>query len=70
MNGKKLYKKEDGTKIAGVCGGIAEYLNIDPTLIRLAWALFCLAGGSGLIIYIVAAFVMPNESDVINPPMQ
>lgn len=69
MNGKKLYKKEDGKKIAGVCGGIAEYLNIDPTLIRLAWALFCLAGGSGIIIYIVAAFVMPNESDVINPPM-
>ena len=60
----KLYKKEDGKKIAGVCGGIAEYLNIDPTLIRLAWALFCRAGGSGLIIYIVAAFVMPNESDV------
>lgn len=68
MNGKKLYKKEDGKKIAGVCGGIAEYLNIDPTLIRLAWALFCLAGGSGLIIYIVAAFVMPNECDVIDPP--
>ncbi len=65
MNGKKLYKKEDGKKIAGVCGGIAEYLNMDPTLIRLAWALFCLAGGSGLIIYIVAAFVMPNESDII-----
>ena len=65
MNGKKLYKKEDGKKFAGVCGGIAEYLNIDPTLIRLAWVLFCLAGGSGLIIYIVAAFVMPNESDII-----
>ncbi len=64
MNGKKLYKKEDGKKIAGVCGGIAEYLDIDPTLIRLAWALFCLAGGSGIIIYIVAAFVMPNEYDV------
>jgi len=70
MNGKRLYKKEEGKKLAGVCGGIAEYLNMDPTLIRLAWALFCLAGGSGLIIYIIAAFVMPDESDVINPPMQ
>ena len=70
MNKKRLYKKEDGKKIAGVCGGIAEYLDIDPTLIRLGWALFCLAGGSGLIIYIVAAAVMPKESDVINPPMQ
>lgn len=68
MNGKRLYKKQDGKKIAGVCGGIAEYLDIDPTLIRLAWALFCLAGGSGIIIYIVAAFVMPDESDIINPP--
>ena len=65
MNKKRLYKKEDGKKIAGVCGGIAEYLDIDPTLIRLGWALFCLAGGSGLIIYIVAAAVMPKESDII-----
>ena len=65
MNKKRLYKKEDGKKIAGVCGGIAEYLDIDPTLIRLGWALFCLMGGSGLIIYIVAAAVMPKESDII-----
>ena len=65
MNKKRLYKKEDGKKIAGVCGGIAEYLDIDPTLIRLGWALFCLAGGSGFLIYIVAAAVMPKESDVI-----
>ena len=65
MNKKRLYKKEDGKKIAGVCGGIAEYLDIDPTLIRLGWALFCLAGCSGLIIYIVAAAVMPKESDII-----
>ena len=42
-----------------------EYLDIDPTLIRLGWVLFCLAGGSGLIIYIVAAAVMPKESDII-----
>ena len=65
MNKKRLYKKEDGKKIAGVCGGIAEYLDIDPTLIRLGWALFCLMGGSGLIIYIVAAAVMPKESDIV-----
>ena len=65
MNKKRLYKKEDGKKIAGVCGGIAEYLVIDPTLIRLGWALFCLMGGSGLIIYIVAAAVMPKESDIV-----
>ncbi len=68
MNGKKLYKSERDKKVAGVCGGLAEYLNIDSTLIRLAWVLFCLAGGSGLVIYIVAALIMPNESDIMNPP--
>ena len=69
MNGKKLYKSERDKKIAGVCGGIAEYLNIDSTLIRLAWALVCLAGGSGIVIYIIAALIMPNESDIIDPPV-
>lgn len=69
MNGKKLYKSERDKKIAGVCGGIAEYLNIDSTLIRLAWVLFCLAGGSGIVIYIIAALIMPNESDIIDPPV-
>ncbi len=69
MNEKKLCKIEEGKKIAGVCGGLAKYLNIDVTLIRLAWAFFCLAGGSGLIIYIVAALIMPNEEDVIGPTM-
>ncbi len=67
MDQKKLYKVEEGKKIAGVCGGLARYFNIDVTLIRLAWALFCLAGGSGLLIYFVAAIVMPNEEDVLPP---
>ena len=65
MNGKKLYKIEDGKKIAGVCGGLAEYLNIDPTIIRLIWALCFFLGGTGLLLYIVAALVIPNKSDVI-----
>ena len=64
MNKKRLYKVEDGKKIAGVCGGIAEYLDIDPTFIRLGWALLSLAFGTGIIVYIVAAAVMPKESDV------
>lgn len=68
MRDKRLYKIEDGKKIAGVCGGLAVYFNVDPTLIRLAWCLFCLAGGSGVIAYIIAAIVMPSESDVIMPP--
>lgn len=46
-NGKRLHKSESDKKLCGVCGGIAEYFDIDPTLVRLAWIIFCLAGGSG-----------------------
>ncbi len=67
MNGRKLYKIEHGKKVAGVCGGIAKFLNIDVTIIRLAWVLFTLAGGCGLIAYIIAALVMPAEEDVVVP---
>ena len=67
MKERKLYKIEHGKKIAGVCAGIAKFLNIDVTIIRLAWVLFTLAGGCGLIAYIIAALVMPNEEDVIIP---
>lgn len=58
---KRLCKVEEGKKIDGVCAGIAEYLNIDPTLVRLIWIGFSLAGGSGVIAYILAALVMPRE---------
>ena len=51
--------------LCGVCGGIAEYFNVDPTLIRLGFALFCLAGGSGLLAYIAAAIIMPTKSQVM-----
>ena len=46
MNGKRLYRSESNRMLCGVCAGIAEYFNLDPTLIRLAWALFCVLGGS------------------------
>ena len=61
MNEKKLYKSATDKKIAGVCGGIAEYFNVDATLIRLAWVLFSLLGGSGLLAYIIAAIIMPDR---------
>ena len=67
MQSKMLYRKEEGKKIAGVCAGLAEYLNIDVTLIRLAWALVFFFGGTGLILYIIAAIVMPQESDILPP---
>lgn len=65
---KKLYKVETNKKICGVCGGIAEYLNMDPTVIRLLWVIFLFCGGSGFLAYIVCAFVMPNKSE-IDPPI-
>ena len=49
MNEKKLYKSSTDKKLAGVCGGIAEYFNIDSTLVRLGWVVFSLLGGSCLL---------------------
>ena len=60
---KKLCKRNTNKKICGVCGGIAEYLNADPTLIRLAFLLVCALGGSGVMAYIIAALVMPEARE-------
>lgn len=57
---KKLRKSITDRKISGVCGGIAEYLNIDPTVVRLLWMIFVFCGGSGIIAYIIAAIIMPD----------
>lgn len=62
---KRLYKIEQGKKLDGVCGGIAEYFDIDPTLVRLAWVLFTAFAGGGIIAYIIVAIVMPKKSDII-----
>lgn len=56
---RKLYKSRDNKMVDGVCGGIAEHFDIDPTLVRLGWAMFCVLGGSGVLAYIVAAIVIP-----------
>ena len=61
MNGKKLYRSDENKMLAGVCGGIAEYFGVDPTLIRLAWVGFSLLGGSGLLAYILAAIIIPRD---------
>lgn len=61
MNGKKLYRSDKNKMLAGVCGGIAEYFGVDPTLIRLAWVVFSLLGGSGLLAYILAAIIIPRD---------
>ena len=62
---KRLYRIEEGKKIAGVCGGVAEYFNIDPTVVRLVWALVSCFAGAGVIAYIAGAIIMPVKSEVI-----
>ena len=58
---KRLHRSNENKVIAGVCGGIAEYFDMDPTLIRLAWILFCALGGSGVLAYIIAAIFIPEK---------
>lgn len=58
---KRLYKSSKNKMIDGVCAGIAEYFNIDPTLVRLAAVALLFAGGSAVIAYIVAMIVMPRD---------
>ena len=61
---KKLCKSNTNKKICGVCGGIAEYLNADPTLIRLAFLLVAAIAGSGVLAYFIAAIIMPEADEV------
>ena len=61
---KRLYKIETGKKLDSVCGGIAEYFDIDPTLVRLLWIIFSCCWGGGIIAYIIAAIIMPKKSDI------
>lgn len=58
---KKLYKSVSDKKLCGICGGIAEYFDIDSTLVRLIWVIFTLCGGAGLLAYIIAALIVPSQ---------
>ncbi|MFT4105799.1 MAG: PspC domain-containing protein [Lacrimispora sp.] len=60
-NQKKLYRSDTDKMLCGVCGGIAEYFNVDATLIRLLWALLTCMGGAGIIAYIIAAVIIPRR---------
>lgn len=57
---RRLYRSRD-KKIAGVCGGFAEFFNIDPTLIRVIWAILGFAYGTGILAYFIAWLVMPDN---------
>ncbi len=58
---KRLYKSRKEKMIDGVCGGIAEYANVDPTIIRLIFFLLIFAGGAGIILYLIAMIIMPRK---------
>jgi phage shock protein PspC (stress-responsive transcriptional regulator) len=62
---KKLYRSNE-RKIFGVCGGLAEYLGIDPTIVRVIWALMVLSGGGGAVLYLIAALLMDNRPDYVS----
>ncbi len=60
---KKLYRVMEGKSLCGVCTGLAEYFNLDVSLIRVLWVILTLAGGAGLLAYIACAFIIPEKPD-------
>jgi phage shock protein C len=59
---KRLYRSEKDKMVAGVCGGLAEYFSIDPSLVRIFLVLITLLGGSGVLAYLIMWAVVPTES--------
>jgi len=59
-NQKKLYRSDTDKMLCGVCGGIAEYFDVDPTIIRLLWAVL-ICSGPGIVAYIIAAIIIPRR---------
>lgn len=60
---KRLCKSRDDRIVAGVCGGLAEFFGLDSTIIRVIWAVMIFMGGSGLMLYIICAVIIPNDTD-------
>jgi phage shock protein PspC (stress-responsive transcriptional regulator) len=60
---KRLYRKRDGRIVAGVCAGLADYFGVDPTLVRLAFVLLTVFGAFGILIYLGAWLVVPEEGE-------
>jgi phage shock protein C len=58
---RKLYRSKTNRKLAGVCGGLAQYFNIDATLIRVLFVLLAVLGGSGLVLYLAMWIIVPKE---------
>lgn len=62
---KRLYRSQKDQQIAGVCGGVADYLGVDPTLVRLLWVIFAIAGGPGLLLYVIMWAIVPQEPEFV-----
>ncbi len=58
---RKLYRSKTNRKLAGVCGGLAQYFNIDATMIRVLFILLAVLGGSGLVLYVAMWIIVPKE---------
>ncbi len=62
---KRLYRSRKERQLAGVCGGVADYLGVDPTLVRLLWVIFAVAGGPGVLLYLIMTAVVPEEPEFV-----
>jgi phage shock protein C len=62
---KKLYRSEKDRMIAGVCGGLVDYFDVDPVVVRLLWVAVTFFVGAGILLYIIACIIVPNESDIV-----
>ena len=60
---RKLYRSRANRKLAGVCGGLADYFNLDPTLIRVLFVALAVLGGSGILIYLAMWIIVPNQPE-------
>jgi phage shock protein PspC (stress-responsive transcriptional regulator) len=69
---QKLYRSRDERMIGGVCGGLGEFFGIDPALIRILFVLLTIFGGSGVLVYLVMLFIVPEEplEGTSSPPVQ
>lgn len=65
MTNKKLYRNGDDGILAGVCGGLADYFEIDVTLVRIIFIILAIGGGSGILLYLILWLVVPNKGDII-----
>jgi phage shock protein C len=61
-NEKRLVRSSSQRMLAGVCGGVAEYIGWDPTIVRVIWIILTLAGGSGILLYLILWLVMPESA--------